>query len=162
MTDSPPLLRAARPDEAEAISALALRSKRLWGYDEGFMRRMTPVMRITAADIEAGHVEALEDDGRLIAFFRLKWPEGHAWLEDLFVDPESIGHGHGRRLFERALQVSREHGDTAMRFESDPHAEAFYLRLGAVKIGMSPNDAIPGRSVPLMEYRLDAPAGGEP
>jgi len=37
---SPPLLRRARPDEVGAITQLALRSKRLWGYSETFMARL--------------------------------------------------------------------------------------------------------------------------
>ncbi len=30
-------LRAARPDEAEALSGLTMRSKAYWGYDEEFL-----------------------------------------------------------------------------------------------------------------------------
>ena len=158
MPDAPPRIRAARPDEAAAITDLALRSKRLWRYDEAFMTAMTPVMSITPSDIEAAHVEVLESEGRLLGFLRLEWQEDHAWLEDLFIDPELVGQGHGRRLFEHAAAISHERGYEVMRFESDPNAEVFYLRRGAVRIGMSPNTAVPGRSVPLMELRL-APAG---
>jgi hypothetical protein len=37
---------------------------------------------------------------------------------------------------------------------SDPFAEAFYARLGAVRIGEGPSDAIPGRLLPLLEYAI--------
>ena len=37
---------------------------------------------------------------------------------------------------------------------SDPHAEAFYLAAGAVRIGSRPSDSIAGRELPLLEFRF--------
>jgi hypothetical protein len=36
--------RKALPGEAQALTELALRSKRAWGYDERFMELVTPDM----------------------------------------------------------------------------------------------------------------------
>ena len=49
-----PLLRfrRARPEEAEAITRLALRSKRHWDYSDEFIEAMTPVMTFVPADLE--------------------------------------------------------------------------------------------------------------
>ena len=54
--------RQARPDEAEAITALVVRSKRHWGYPDAFIEAMTPVMSFTRADLEhlRARVEVLE------------------------------------------------------------------------------------------------------
>ena len=65
-----------------------------------------------------------------------------------------MGRGFGRRLFLRAAHVAREWGLGVMEFESDPYAEPFYLRLGAKRVAMSPSSLVPGRSLPLMRYRL--------
>jgi GNAT superfamily N-acetyltransferase len=154
MDRAPPLLRAAQAEEAEAITELALRSKRLWGYSDEFMAVMAPVMALTTADVEAGHVEVPCADDVLLGFFRLQRRGDHAWLEDLFVHPDEVGKGYGRRLLGRAAELGREWGVGLIRFESDPHAEGFYLRLGAVRVGMSPSAAMPGREIPLMEYPL--------
>ena len=55
-----------------------------------------------------------------------------------------------------AMQALAGRGATAMRIEADPGAEAFYLRMGARRIGVAPSEAIPGRMLPLLEI---APLG---
>lgn len=154
MADSPPLLRRARPDEASVVTALALRSKRLWNYSDEFMEAVAPNMALTSEDIEADHVEVLESALGLVGFLRLQRRPDEAWLEDLFIDPQAVWKGHGRRLFERAAELSRGWGYAVMRFESDPHAEPFYLAMGAERVGLSASSLIPGRALPLMSFGL--------
>jgi GNAT superfamily N-acetyltransferase len=154
MTESPPLLRRARPDEAGAITDLALRSKRLWGYSDEFMAVAAPEMAVTPEDIAADHVEVLASETGLIGFLRLQRHPDEAWLEDLFIDPGLVRSGHGRLLFEHAAQVARDWGYATMRLESDPHAESFYLGLGAERVGPSASTLLPDRDLPLMSYRL--------
>jgi GNAT superfamily N-acetyltransferase len=154
MADSPPLLRRARPDEASVVTALALRSKRLWNYTDKFMEAVAPDMALTPEDIEADHVEVLESEHGLVGFLRLQRRPDEAWLEDLFIDPQAVRKGHGQRLFERAAELSRVWGYAVMRFESDPYAEPFYLALGAERAGLSASSLIPGRALPLMSYKL--------
>jgi GNAT superfamily N-acetyltransferase len=154
MSARSPQLRAAEPAEAATITQLALRSKRRWGYDEAFMAAITPVMTLTPDDLATARVEVLESGDRLLGFLRLVREAEHAWLEDLFVEPQAVGQGYGRLLFERAVELARADGYRSLRFESDPHAEPFYLQMGAQRIGMSRVASVPGRSVPLMEYRL--------
>ena len=71
-----------------------------------------------------------------------------------------MGQGYGRCLFERAAAVARGWALGVMEFEADPHAEPFYLHLGAERVGVSPSAAIPGRAVPLMRYALRRPGPG--
>jgi len=153
----PPLLRRARPDEAEAITRLVLHAKRHWDYSEAFMTAMTPAMLFEPADLERASdvVEVLEADAGLLGVFRLCRRTELAFLEDLFVEPEAMGHGYGRVLFERAAEVARAWGLGVMEFESDPYAEPFYLHLGAERVGMSPSTPMPGRSIPLMRFALE-------
>ena len=98
-----PRFRRARPEEAEAITRLALRSKRHWGYDDAFMAALTPELTFTPADLaqERDHVEVLESSDDLLGVFRLCWRTEMAFLEDLWIDPEAMGRGYGRLAFER-------------------------------------------------------------
>ncbi|HSM33697.1 MAG TPA: GNAT family N-acetyltransferase [Anaerolineae bacterium] len=156
MTSRRAHLRRARRGDAEAITSLTLRSKRHWGYDEAFMATMTPALTCVPDDLLAGdqQVEVLEGSTGLLGFYRLRRLTELAFLEDLFVDPDAMGQGVGRQLFLRAASVAREWGAGVMEFESDPFAESFYLRLGAERVGMSPSQLLPGRSIPLMRYAL--------
>lgn len=54
---------------------------------------------------------------------------------DLFIDPPVIGTGLGRRLWEHAISSASTRGFQNLTLESDPHAEPFYLRRGADRIG---------------------------
>jgi GNAT superfamily N-acetyltransferase len=84
-----------------------------------------------------------------------------AELTDLWVDPAAMRRGVGRRLFEHAAGVAAVAGASLLRIESDPHAEAFYLHLGATRVGDAPS-VPPGRTIPVLSLALgSAREGGD-
>lgn len=147
-------VRRAKPDEAGALTELALRSKAAWGYADEFMARAVDEMTISPEDVERDHVEVVELDGRVIGFYRLQRRDTMAWLEDLFIEPGLLRSGWGQRLLERASQVAREWGAAELELESDPNAEAFYVHLGARRVGLAESRVVPGRQLPVMRLRL--------
>jgi len=147
-------IRRARPDEADALTALATRAKAHWGYDTEFMDQVSPAMALSASDIEAQEVWVLEDDGHVVGFHRVLCGDS-AELEDMWVDPSAMGTGHGRRLFEHAIGVARGSGASSLELDADPHAVGFYERMCMQRIGDTPSALIPGRSLPRM--RVDVP-----
>ncbi len=150
---SPERIRRARPDEADALSALARRAKAHWAYDADFLALVREAMTLHAEDIERHEVWVIEGDlGAPIGYHRVI-PGNPAELEDLWVDPPAIGTGAGRRLFEHAADVARGSGATALEIDADPHAVGFYERMGAVRIGETASTIIRGRSLPRL--RLD-------
>ena len=76
-------------------------------------------------------------------------------LDKLFVEPQQIRTGVGRVLMAHAIDEARRRGAKRLTILSDPYAAGFYERNGARRIGEAPSDAIPGRSVPLYEIKLD-------
>jgi GNAT superfamily N-acetyltransferase len=75
-------------------------------------------------------------------------------LGNLWLDPEWIGTGLGRQLWQHAVDTARITGFTALRIESGPNAEGFYRAMGAYRIGETMSGSIPGRTLPLMRYQL--------
>jgi GNAT superfamily N-acetyltransferase len=71
---------------------------------------------------------------------------------DSFLEPAVIGTGLGRMLWEHAVKSASERGFHTLTLESDPHAEPFYLRMGAERIGE--REVAPGRVLPLMRTTL--------
>ena len=150
-------VRPARPTEAAALTAVCHRSKAHWGYDADFMRRSAPALTVTPAMIEAGRVLVAEDAAGGLAGVAAIEPlaePGRFDLALLFVDPPAIGTGAGRALFAAAVRLAQEAGGARLSILADPFAEAFYLRLGAVRVGEAPSDAIPGRRLPLLDFEL--------
>jgi hypothetical protein len=67
-----------------------------------------------------------------------------------------MGRGIGRRLWEHAVGTARDAGFTALRVEADPHAEGFYLTMGARRIGEAPSGSVPDRALPLLVFPVPA------
>jgi len=150
-----PHLRAAEPDEAGALTELALAAKASWGYDAAFMARCRDVMTMSP-DAIARHPYYLIDSGdnTPLGFYGFDFSDGLLTLDWLFVTPVAQGRGWGRLLFEHAIAVARAKRFGYFRIVSDPHAEAFYLHLGARRCGNAPSDLYPDRILPVLRFDL--------
>ncbi|HTW34622.1 MAG TPA: GNAT family N-acetyltransferase [Rhizomicrobium sp.] len=150
-------IRPARAGEAADLSALCMRSKAHWGYDEDFLRRCEAELAITPERIARGRVLAAEDeDGRLLGLAAAEPfdADGCFDLALLFIEPKAIRRRVGKQLFAAvAAQVARE-GAKRLRIEADPFAAGFYEKLGARRIGEVPSTTIAGRMLPLFEFAL--------
>lgn len=125
-----------------------MRSKAHWGYSPEFLEIVRPILTFTEADLATRPVYVLELAGELAGLYRLAGDPPEGELDDLWLDPRFIGLGAGRRLCEHALQTAAELGFDSLWIESDPHAEGFYLALGATRIGERPSRS--GRTLPLL------------
>jgi len=147
------VIRSARAEDAEALSALALRSKAHWGYDASFLAAAAPDLAVTAGDIGALVVRVAEGEGAPLGFSALDLRGDEPELVALFVEPSAIGTGLGRTLLDDARAAVRAAGFTTMLIESDPYAEPFYRSQGADRVGTR-TAASTGRALPLL--RLEA------
>ncbi len=153
--DSSFSIRPATTEEAALISDLALRSKGYWGYDPAFLAASRPALTLTPEYMAAHPVFVLEWESRVAGFYSLcDLDGGEVDLDNLFVEPEAIGHGCGKRLWQHAVETARQLGFTQMRIEADPNAESFYLAMGAERIGSVPSSVWPGRELPLLRFSL--------
>ncbi|ONI74824.1 hypothetical protein ALI144C_39200 [Actinosynnema sp. ALI-1.44] len=124
-------LRAARPDEAVALSELTMRSKAHWGYDAAFLADCQDVLRLRPDDVVARRTVVAERDGAVLGVATLDGEPPGGEIGLLFVAPDAIGRGVGRVLYRHVMAEAARLGFTRVRIESDPHAEGFYLAMGA-------------------------------
>jgi GNAT superfamily N-acetyltransferase len=145
-------LRAARPQEADSLTALALRSKADWGYDDAFMAACREELTLTPQEIGVRRTTVAEDSatGRVLGLVTLEGEPPHAVLGMLFVEPAAMGRGVGRLLYEHALATAARLGFTRLSIDADPNAEPFYRAMGAVTVGRVPSGSVAGRTLPLM------------
>lgn len=148
-------IRPPRPEESDALTALALRSKRHWGYDDAFMAACHDELTVTADAIESArqHYRVAEHRGEILGFYALERLARRRYeLEALFVEPRHIGRGIGRMLLEHAKAFAEERGAEWILIQGDPHATAFYLAMGCVRCGERESSSVPGRMLP--EFRV--------
>lgn len=145
------VIRLATAGEAELLTALCVRSKSHWGYDENFMRLSNASLTVSEAHIASGRVLVATEDDRVLGMARV---DADGELGMMFVDPSAMGCGAGRALFDRAASIARSLGARTMPIVADPNAAPFYERMGARFVSHAPSDAIPGRTLPLYEYDL--------
>lgn len=147
------MIREAHAEELEALTALCLRSKAHWGgYDADFMAACVDELTLRPEHLGPGLV--VWDDGALRGVAQVSVTREEAHLEDMFIDPSAIGQGLGRKLFDWATSFALTRGARSLSIDSDPFAEPFYARMGAVRVGIVPSGSVPGRVLPRLSYTL--------
>jgi N-acetylglutamate synthase-like GNAT family acetyltransferase len=149
-------VRPARPDEAGAISALALRSKAHWGYDEAFLAACRRSLTFVPEEVVPRRMAVAERDGMLVGMVTLDGEPPEGEIGNVWVEPDAIGTGIGRILVDHAVERARALGFASLLIAADPNAEGFYRRMGAQPAGAVPSDLFPDRILP--QFRLTVPA----
>lgn len=146
-------LRAPKPGEAAALSALCLRSKAHWGYSAAFMAACAAELTLSEAGLTQLPLQVAERDGVPAGLAQLEFDGPDAWLDKLFVDPAHMGNGLGAALFGWAVDAARGKA-RRMIIQADPGAVGFYERMGAERTGQAPSASIPGRVLPVLAFSL--------
>jgi GNAT superfamily N-acetyltransferase len=147
-------LRRAGEEDCERLSAIAFTAKAHWGYDAAFMEACRAELTFDAGRVKAEHIVIAERGGAPAGFYSLLPGEapGCGEVEDMFVLPAHMGKGIGRALMEDLIRAARTRGMTRLEVDADPHARAFYERMGFTGFTASPSASIPGRELPRL-YR---------
>ncbi|MFF5722679.1 GNAT family N-acetyltransferase [[Kitasatospora] papulosa] len=147
-------VRRGHPEDAAALTALALRSKAHWGYDAAFMAACRDELAVRPAEMATRRTAVAERDGRILGFTMLDGEPPRGALGMMFVEPDTMGTGVGRLLFQDVVARARRLRFTLLTIDADPHAEPFYTAMGAVRVGTAPSGSVPGRMLPLLELPL--------
>jgi len=143
-------IREAHPDEADTLTDIAIKAKSHWGYAPEQIEAWREFLTFTPDYVRDNKVWVAVIDGQIAGVAGVERHEDEVILEHLWVSPEHIGQGIGKRLF---LHVA-EH-EPEFVFTSDPHADAFYIKRGAVKIG-EVESTLQGRMLTKFRYRSDS------
>jgi GNAT superfamily N-acetyltransferase len=145
----------ANAEDAAALTEIAHAAKRHWDYPENWIAAWRDTLTMRPEFITANVAYVAVENGRPVGFYVLtKEPDG-LHLDHLWILPSSMGGGIGHALFEHAAAEVNRLGFRSMKIEADPNAEAFYKRMGAVRVGTSTSETCgERRELPLMEYIL--------
>ena len=145
-------IRRALARDAETLSAIAQAAKRHWGYPEPWMVAWQADLTLDGDRIATMEAYVIESAAGIAGFYVTR-PGAPRWtLDHLWVRPDHMGQGLGRRLVTHALVHARAAGAAGLDIEADPHAEPFYRRLGGQGVGdiAAPVPGAAERRLPLL------------
>lgn len=156
------IIRRSSPEEANALTQIALDAKRYWGYPEHWIKHWESDLTISSDFIRDNHVYVADEDGELRGFYALCVTGRKAELEHMWVTPACIGTGIGKELFLDAMERAAALEVNAVELSADPNAAGFYRRMGAMQIGET-DSAIDGqvRKLPRMKMEPSRKGTGE-
>jgi ribosomal protein S18 acetylase RimI-like enzyme len=146
-------IRRARPAQAKRLSEIARAAKAHWGYPARWLRLWRKDLTVTPRFVREELVYCAVRGRAVVGFYALSRDGEDFELEHLWVRPEAIGTGAGRRLLTHATRTARDAGARRIAIASDPHAVGFYRRLGARRIGDVPSKPR-GRRLPLLRLSV--------
>ncbi len=151
----PIVLREARRDEADMLHELTQRSTMFWGYEPEFLEWEPESIAVTPEFMENAIVWVIEDQGIVRGYYALVRKDDGLYLDKLFVEPDRIGTGYGKRLWNHAVATARALGADALLIDADPNAGPFYQAMGARWVGEQ-ETSWPGWKLQHFRYPLQA------
>lgn len=128
---APTSIRPARPADAADARALARAAYR--HYVPRMAREPAPMLADYGELIAAGEVFLLEREGRLLGLIVLRNEDDALFVENVAVDRDAQGQGHGRTLMGFAEAEARRRGAGVIRLYTNIAMTEnldFYPRLG--------------------------------
>jgi GNAT superfamily N-acetyltransferase len=145
------LVRRANAADAPALTALTQAS----GAYRGEHRAILEGLEISAEQVARDECHLVEDDhGGIVGYYSLIVSGEDAELDLMFVADHVQGGGLGALLFRHMASVAKARGARRVRIVSHPPAEAFYLRMGAQRVGLKPPDGRVDWARPVLELAL--------
>ena len=149
-------IRDAREYEVEDLTDVMRAAKRFWGYPDEWMQAWAADLTITRDDLSTMRFRVAEQANGIAGFYALVGSGRRVHLEHLWIRPGEMGKGIGRSLVADVLVEAARCGAEIVAIESDPNAEPFYLRMGAVRVGEvpAPMAGAANRVLPLLELHV--------
>ncbi|MEM9822004.1 MAG: FAD-dependent oxidoreductase [Bacteroidota bacterium] len=149
-----PTIYKAQVRDHQTLSDITFQSKAHWGYTPQQMETWRDELRIDQKYIRQNIVYVLVYRQQMIGYYAFLAKKAAALhLDNLFVLPAFIGKGFGRQLMQHAFETAKKLRAKSIRLAADPHAVAFYEKLGFKTIDQQAS-SIPGRFLPIMSLEM--------
>ncbi|WP_434361073.1 GNAT family N-acetyltransferase [Parasalinivibrio latis] len=143
-------LEPAMEADIDSINEVILAAKRHWGYSEELIAMWLQDMLVDPMRMRTSQFWVMRTNQSIVGVVSLSGTDTpEAELDDLWVLPDQMGMGLGRKMMEFVVAYMRQSGITRLKIVAEPNAEGFYRKMGAVRIGWQPSIP-PGRMLPVM------------
>jgi N-acetylglutamate synthase-like GNAT family acetyltransferase len=124
----------AEAKHTELLRDILISSKGYWGYSQEQLEQWRSNLRFEDEYVSRNTVKLILDESEVIGFFAIVKGDIDE-LDHLWLLPKAIGKGFGNLVFETILSECKILDITEFYIISDPDAEGFYLKKGALKVG---------------------------
>lgn len=148
------MIVSAEISDAKTLTEIALKSKAFWGYSDSQIESWREDLTITSKMFEDWNIYKYLIDNEIAGFYILNRANIRtSFLEFLFVAPNFIGNGIGKKLLDHACNYCISGSCAILNVLSDPNAEKFYAKYG-FKVIERRESSIEGRFLPEMELEF--------
>lgn len=126
----------ARVDHAVEISDLIRRSKAYWDWPQAYLQAALPLMAVSPGYIRDNTCLEVFIGDEVVGFASLVVEPGGALLDNLWVEPNWIGHGVGMFTCDEIFRIARVNAWNRLTTLPDPPSEGFYVRVGFQDTGV--------------------------
>jgi hypothetical protein len=128
-------IRAARADECVSLMRLACSAKRHGGSAAEELETWLAQLGFRGESIHQQQTFVLGTNAGIVGVLQLATAM-HPWfIEAAWVIAHVVRRGAGSGLLRQAPDHARSQGQDLLSIDADPHAEVFYLALGARRVG---------------------------
>ncbi len=135
----------AREESLARINDLIVHSKSYWKWPADYLEKALPLHEIDLSYLRGNQCfELLDVNDQLAAFLAVAISDERVVLDNLWVRPDLIGKGVGRRACEHVFRLAREYAWMDLWVIPDPPAAGFYKRMGFSDTGEQVPSRVPG------------------
>lgn len=143
----------AKEEDLKVLNQLMIASEGYWGFDAKYLENFKKQYAIDGAYIRNHWCYILKEDNVIKGFYGFSFHSNE--LEYLYVLPDCMGQGIGRRLWQHMLMICHEAHIKEIFFVTSKAATGFYEKLGGQIIGIVESKVKPGRMIPKFKYILE-------
>lgn len=141
--------------DAEVLTRIACEAEAHWGFSQEYMAHFRDCYTVTSAYIREHPTYHHKGENGIDGFYGCSIPsEENAILDYLYVSPEAMGNGIGRKLFNHMVAVLADLRIRRIEWVTSPEAGEFYLRMGAKQEGQMESLVEKGRVVPKFIFEI--------
>ena len=145
----------AEAKHLELLRDILITSKGYWGYSQEQLEQCRSNLKFEEEYVGQNRVKLILEESNVIGFFALVKGELNE-LDHFWLLPNAIGKGNGNLVFEQIIVECKELNIAEFYIVSDPDAEGFYLKKGALKVGEVYSEA-QKRMLPKLKYAVVKP-----
>lgn len=148
-------IRNAKTNECEILTNIAVKSESYWGYDSDYIEKFRIVYVVTEEFINKNPTFIVENDNNIIGFCGLSTENNLTSLEYFFIEPEYIGQGYGKLLWNHLVKYCKIVDIKEFSMVTSPQAKEFYIKMGAITHGEVESLLKKGRIIPQLVYTVE-------